>query len=115
MTCPAAPARTGSRVAPTSSCLACRGCTSSWGARRFHRRLELKGSDMRYDPSISALMHPEQQPPLGPSWPWNEAAILAECARLAYVRFETGGEAEETLKAALADFGYRNFAGFSHE
>jgi hypothetical protein len=67
---------------------------------------------MRYDPSISALIHPEQQPPLGPNWPWNEAAILAECARLAYIRFETGGEAEETLKTALTSFGYGNFAGF---
>ena len=58
-------------------------------------------------------MHPEQQPPLGPSWPWNEAAILAECARLAYIRFEAGGAAENTLKTALATFGYGNFAGFS--
>jgi triacylglycerol lipase len=67
---------------------------------------------MRYDPSLSALMHPEQQPPLGPSWPWNEAAILAECARLAYIRFENGGGTEGTLKNALATFGYRDFVGF---
>jgi hypothetical protein len=67
---------------------------------------------MRYDPSVSALIHPELQPPLGPNWPWNEAAILAECARLAYIRFENGGEAEETLKNALATFGYGDLVGF---
>jgi len=68
---------------------------------------------MRYDPSRSALLHPEQRPPLGPNWPWNEAAIFAECARLAYIRFENNSEASGTLRNALADFGYGKFAGFS--
>jgi hypothetical protein len=67
---------------------------------------------MRYDPSLDAVLHPERQPPLGPDLPWNEAAVLAECARLAYIRFENGGEAEETLKKALAAFRYRDFVGF---
>ena len=67
---------------------------------------------MRYDPSKSALINPQQQPPLGSQWPWNEAAIVAECARLAYIRFENGGEAKETLRSALAAFGYDHFVGF---
>lgn len=68
---------------------------------------------MQYDPSLSALIHPEQQPPLGPEWPWSEAAVFAECARLAYLRFETSGSAEEMLNSALAAFGFGDFAGFS--
>jgi hypothetical protein len=72
----------------------------------------MNGGDVQYDASISALIHPEQQPPLGANWPWNPAAILAECARLAYIRFENGGAAEETLKNALAAFGYGSFVGF---
>jgi hypothetical protein len=70
---------------------------------------------MRYDPSLTALLHPERQPPLGPGFPWNEDAMLAECARLAYIRFEAGGEARNTLTAALATFGYGDFAGFFAE
>ena len=70
---------------------------------------------MRYDPSTSALTQPEKQPPLGPELPWNEPAIFAECARLAYIRFETGGEAAETLKTALAAFGYGDFVGFADD
>jgi hypothetical protein len=67
---------------------------------------------MHYDPSLDALLHPERQPPLGPDLLWNEAAVLAECARLAYIRFENGGETGETLKNALTAFGYRDFVGF---
>lgn len=70
---------------------------------------------MRYDPSLTALLHPERQPPLGPGLPWNEDAMFAECARLAYIRFETDGEAASTLKTALAAFGYRDFVGFAAE
>jgi triacylglycerol lipase len=67
---------------------------------------------VQYDPTISALIHPERQQPLGREQPWNEAAMLAECARLAYVRFENGGAAEQTLKSALAAFGYGDVVGF---
>src|SRR4051794_9227618 len=41
-----------------------------------------------------------------------DAAARAACV---YIRFETGGEGEETLKTALASFGYGNFAGFFFE
>jgi hypothetical protein len=70
---------------------------------------------MRYDASVAALIHPEQQPPLGPGMPWTEAGMVAECARLSYFRFENGGAPEATLKSALADFGYGKFAGFSFQ
>lgn len=68
---------------------------------------------MQYDPTFSALIHPERQPPLGKHQPWNEAATIAECARLAYYRFESDANAAQMLKGALADFGYGDFTGFA--
>lgn len=68
---------------------------------------------MEYDPTRSALLHPERRPPLGPDQPWNDDAILAECARLAYLRFESDAAAAAALRAALARFGYGEFASFS--
>lgn len=68
---------------------------------------------MEYDPTKSALLHPERLPPLGPDQPWNDDAILAECARLAYFRFESDAAAGGVLRAALARFGYGDFASFS--
>jgi len=68
---------------------------------------------MHYDPTFSALIHPELQPPLGKNQPWTEAATIAECARLSYFHFENDANAAQTLKGALADFGYVDFKGFT--
>ena len=68
---------------------------------------------MQYDPTFSALIHPEGQPPLGKNKPWTEAATIAECARLSYFHFENDANAAETLKGALADLGYGGFKGFT--
>ena len=68
---------------------------------------------MEYDPTKSALLFPERQPALGPGLPWNDDAILAECARLAYFRFESDAAAGGVLRTALARFGYGDFASFS--
>lgn len=68
---------------------------------------------MEYDSSKSALLHPERRPPLGDGEPWNDDAMLAECSRLAYLRFERDAAAVEVLRAALRRFGYGDdFAGF---
>ena len=67
---------------------------------------------MEYDPTRSALLHPERRPPLGPDQPWNHDAVLAECARLAYLRFESDAAAVATLRAALQRFGYGDVRHF---
>lgn len=67
---------------------------------------------MEYDPTRSALLFPERRPPLGPDQPWNGDAILAECARLAYLRFESDAAAATALRTALARFGYGDFTPF---
>src|SRR6185503_14184381 len=68
---------------------------------------------MDYDPTLSALLHPERPAPLSAGLPWNPDAMFAECARLAYLRFENDPAAAATLRGALANFGYGAFAGFS--
>lgn len=63
---------------------------------------------MLYDPTKLALFHPELQPPLlphGPAWR-HPHAICAELSRLAYIRFDSDPAAADTLRAALAAFGY---------
>lgn len=66
---------------------------------------------MRYDPSKTALFHPEAGPPLfGSDLPWNEDARCAELARLAYIRFEEGDGAR--LDDALALGGFSRAAHF---
>ena len=69
---------------------------------------------MLYDPSKIALFHPELQPPLlphGPAWR-HPHAICAELSRLAYIRFDSDPAAADTLRAALAAFGYAPLAFF---
>ncbi len=58
------------------------------------------------------MLFPERRPPLGPDQPWNGDAILAECARLAYLRFESDAAAATALRTALARFGYGDFTPF---
>ena len=59
---------------------------------------------MQYDPSLTALLHPEHRPPLGQDLPWSEAAIFAECSRLAYLRFEIGGVMKFPDKATMETY-----------
>jgi len=61
---------------------------------------------IRYDPTRTALLHPEQRPTLfvaGQDWPVD--AVCAECARLAYVRFEDDGDRRAALTEAIARVG----------
>ena len=61
---------------------------------------------IRYDPTRTALLHPEQQPTLfvaGQDWPVD--AVCAECSRLAYVRFEADGGCKAALIEAIARAG----------
>lgn len=44
---------------------------------------------MRYQATAEALLHPERGDPLfGSALPWNDDAVCAELARLAYIHFE---------------------------
>ncbi|MFZ6679207.1 lipase family protein [Undibacterium sp. Tian12W] len=63
---------------------------------------------MQYDPSKTALFHPESQPALlGTALPWTTHAICAELARLAYWHYEKGGQVLEHFQGILtqAQFG----------
>ncbi|HYW15357.1 MAG TPA: lipase family protein [Allosphingosinicella sp.] len=62
----------------------------------------------RYDPSLQALLHPEERHPLGlysagDDWPFE--AVCAEFARLAYFRFETEAGRRQ-LSTALEQAGF---------
>ncbi|MFZ6723719.1 lipase family protein [Undibacterium sp. Ji49W] len=59
---------------------------------------------MQYDPSETALLHPEQQPALlSKDKKWTSHATCAELSRLAYWRFEQGGEALAALENILGN------------
>ncbi len=69
---------------------------------------------IRYDPTRTALLHPEQQPTLfvaGRSWPVD--AVCAECSRLAYVRFEADAGRKAVLTEAIARAGLAEPGFFS--
>lgn len=57
---------------------------------------------MEFDPSKTALYHPELQPALlGSEHAWTHQALCAELARLAYWRFEKSGEILDRFTAIL--------------
>ncbi|MFZ6770792.1 lipase family protein [Undibacterium sp. Di26W] len=59
---------------------------------------------MQYDPSETALFHPEQQPALlSKDKKWTSHATCAELSRLAYWRFEQGGQPLAALENSLAN------------
>ncbi|MCH8620492.1 lipase family protein [Undibacterium sp. TS12] len=63
--------------------------------------------DTAYDPSKTALFHPEEQPALlGEDLPWTTHALCAELARLAYWRFEASANVRDKLAAVLAQAGF---------
>lgn len=69
---------------------------------------------MRYDPSWEALLRPAAAPTLfgrGPGW--NEDAVCAELARLAYLTFEHDAAARERLVRDLAAGGFAPPARFA--
>jgi predicted lipase len=69
---------------------------------------------MRYDATRTALLHPEEQATLFcPGQDWPIEAVCAECARLAYVRFETDEREKTTLTEAIARAGLADPAFFS--
>ena len=69
---------------------------------------------MRYDPTRTALLHPEEQATLFcPGQDWPIEAVCAECSRLAYVRFETDQRQKTTLTEALARAGLSDPTFFS--
>ncbi len=58
---------------------------------------------MQYDPSKTALFHPESQPALlGTELPWTTHAICAELSRLAYWHYDKGGQVLEHFQGVLA-------------
>ncbi|MBC3920827.1 lipase family protein [Undibacterium sp. CY18W] len=58
---------------------------------------------MQYDPSETALLHPEQQPALlNKDKKWTSHAICAELSRLVYWRFEQGDQSLAALENILA-------------
>lgn len=67
-----------------------------------------------YDTSMTALFSPQEQNlrlPAAASPP-GELAVAAQCARLAYVRAESGPGESARLEAALADMGFGDTAIF---
>ena len=63
--------------------------------------------NMEFDPSKTALYHPQYQAALlGSEQPWTQHAICAELARLAYWRFEQDAEVLEKFKSVLAQAGF---------
>jgi len=61
---------------------------------------------MDYDPSKTALLHPELQPPFFQSGQqWERRALCAELSRLAYFRFESDDVAKAAVTTALAHVG----------
>src|SRR5471030_2213161 len=61
---------------------------------------------MDYDPSKTALLHPELQPPFFQSGQqWERRALCAELSRLAYFRFECDDAARAAVTAALGQVG----------
>ena len=69
---------------------------------------------MKYDSSRSALLHPENRPPLlSERHQWPDDALCAELSRLAYIRFENGGSGKNLLDAALASAGLSRSQTFS--
>jgi Lipase (class 3) len=68
---------------------------------------------MRYDPSATALFHPEAQGPLfGAQGRWSREANCAELSRLAYIHFEDGPAGVEELGQALERGGFQSPATF---
>lgn len=61
---------------------------------------------MTYDPTETALFHPEQQERVEFPLPWPCDAKLAEFARLAYVPFENGPVQQKLVTDAMREFGY---------
>lgn len=61
---------------------------------------------MDYDPSKTALLHPELQPPFFQTGQqWERRALCAELARLAYFRFESDDAAKAAVTTALGHVG----------
>lgn len=61
---------------------------------------------MDYDPSKSALLHPEQRPPFFQNkQQWERRALCAELSRLAYFRFESDDAAKAAVTTALGQVG----------
>lgn len=68
-----------------------------------------------YDPSREALLHPGLRPTLfrdGDADVLTVDAVCAECARLAYVRFENGDAERGILREALERIGASDFSDF---
>jgi len=71
---------------------------------------------MPYDPSRDSLLHPWSRPPLfdaGNVGQKPQDGILAECARLAYFRFERDDHQRAQWRAALTLLGAQDVAWFS--
>ena len=71
---------------------------------------------MMYDPSRDSLLHPWSRPPVFDTTNVGQApedGILAECARLAYFRFERDDHQRAQWRAALALLDAQDVAWFS--
>lgn len=69
-------------------------------------------STVPYDARRDALYHPESDPAV-PMTGWSPDAVAAECARLAYCRFETSEAARRSIETAVGTIGYRRLGWFS--